>query len=138
MAGFSDLSAWTGLSVTGLNSLSGGQTWVSAEITPPTTPSRPFYLDVRIRLNAFTPTILALPFHILPKVDDQVHKAADITSGTFERHIILTDGYSVKHCYLQRVSCPIVPFGIAINNPPGNASLSGGGNSVSYITYTEG
>jgi hypothetical protein len=136
MAGFSNLSGWTALSVSGLNGLPNNQSWQSATIIPPTGP-RPFYMDVRVILGSFNPTVLGMPFYVLQQVDDLVPLFRDITAGAFERNIIVTTGTSQKLDYLQRVPCPIVPFRIAISNPNPATALAATGNSVSYQTYSE-
>ena len=136
MAGFSDLSGWTALAVSGLNGLPASQSWQSATIIPPTGP-RPFYMDVRVILGSFSPTVLGMTFYVLQQVEDTAPLFRDITAGAFERNIIVTSGASQKLDYLQRVPCPIVPFRIAILNPNPSTALAATGNAVSYQTYSE-
>lgn len=136
MAGFSDLSAWISISVTGLNGLGANTPWISSTIIPPTGP-RPFYMDVRVILGSFSPLVLGMPFYVLQQVEDTTPFFRDITAGAFERNIIVTSGASEKRDYLQRIPCPVVPFRFAILNPNPSTALATTGNAVSYLTYSE-
>ena len=136
MAGFSDLSSWTAIAVSGLNGLGPNTPWISNTIIPPTGP-RPFYMDVRVILGSFTPVVLGMPFYVLQQVEDTTPLFRDITAGAFERNIIVTSGASEKRDYLQRIPCPVVPFRFAILNPNPATALAATGNSVSYQTYSE-
>lgn len=138
MAGWTNLSGWTSLTATGLNSLAAGQTWVSGTITPPTSPPRPFYFDLRVILGSFSPTVLALPVYRLLQVEDATPLFADVTTGAFLTNLVLTSGASQKLSFLERNPCPLVPFRLAIQNPSGNAALAASGHAIAYQTYGEG
>ena len=137
MAGFADLSSWTSLLSAALNALPNLAQATSAIITPPTSPSRPFYIDLRINLASLTPAAGAsLSVHILPAVDNAPTNFADLTGVTLVAVQPLTAGAGAKYAYLEGLRCPVVPFKVALINNAGVA-LAGTGNTVEYITKTE-
>jgi len=138
MAGLSNPSAWATAFSTSLNSLANLGTATSATITPPTSPERPFYFDLRINLASLNPGAAAsLSFHILPAVDDGPTNFADVTSGTLAVVRPLNAGAGVKRDFVGELRCPSVPFRLALVNNSGVA-LAASGNTVEYMTKSEG
>ena len=139
MAGYTELSSsWTSVLSTALNTLANLAQATSATITPPTSPSRPLYLDLRINLASLTPSAGAsLSVHILPAVDNGPTNFADPTGVTLAAVQPLNSGAAAKYAYLEGLRCPVVPFRIALVNNAG-VPLAASGNTVEYITKTEG
>ena len=138
MAGYTELSSWTSVLSTALNSLANLAQAASGTITPPDEPSRPFYLDLRINLASLNPSAGAsLSIHILPAVDRVPTNFADVTSLTLAAVQPLNTGAAAKYHYIEGLRCPVVPFRIALVNNAGVA-LAASGNTVEYLTKTEG
>ncbi|MCA3450478.1 MAG: hypothetical protein INF92_08935 [Rhodobacter sp.] len=62
---------------------------------------------------------------------------ADVTSLTLAAVQPLNTGAAAKYHYIEGLRCPVVPFRIALVNNAGVA-LAASGNTVEYLTKTEG